>query len=268
MVTGTMTELSSALESLDDIGNKEVSLLFSSNSVNVLFRSIQGEDPNQLIEIVGIDPSNIVREMALLGRDFHAATVFSSSPQITCIPDGLFDEAKSKLYLDSVFGEQRNREAISVHIPALSLHYVFAIEVSLRDSLIEAFPQSRLKHSCESILIEAWAEQGHDNNIIFRLHQENESLFLVVFEGKELKLLTHHHIGDATDIVYHTLNTIHALGIDHDKANVKCSGSLSIGSEAFELLKSYCPRCLFKAAEFGQLKAPHQFILAVQSYCE
>lgn len=263
-----MTELSSALDSLEELGNKEISLLYSDDSINVLFRPVQGIGDEQLLEMDSIGPDQIVGTMMQKGRDFHSATVFSSTPQVTCVPDGLFDETKSVLYLDSVFGKQRNREAISVHIPTLSLHYVFAIEQSLHTSIKKAFPQVRLKHLCESLLIEAWAEHGHGDEVIFRLHQEKNSLFLIVLKGKELKLFTHHHIGDATDIVYHSLNTIHAMGIDHAEADLACSGSLSTESEAFSLLRSYCPNCHFKMAEFSELKAPHQFILAAQSYCE
>jgi hypothetical protein len=154
------------------------------------------------------------------------------------------------------------------HISALSLRYVFGIDNSLEAAIQQSFPQARIKHLCEALLIEAWAGQGHSDKVIFRLHQEADSLFLFVLQGKEVKLFTHHRIGDATDVVYHSLNTIHAQGLDHSEAVLFCSGSLSSEQEGFVLLKSYCPHCYFKPAEFAVTRAPQQFILAAQHYCE
>ncbi len=267
MVIG-MTELSSALDSLRDLGNKQVSILFSEQCTTVLFSSLLGEENELLIEL---KESSLLEALSLLapkGRDFHSISIVSANPQVTFIPDGLFDESKASLYLNSVFGDQRSRMSLLGHVSALSLHYVFGIDADLESAIQKTFPQARVKHLCEALLIEAWAGQDHSDKVIFRLHQEGDSLFLFVLQGKEVKLFTHHRIGDATDVVYHSLNTIHDQGLDHDKAILLCSGSLSSEYEGFELLKSYCPQCYFKPAEFAAALAPHQFILASQHYCE
>ena len=268
MVIGAMTELVSALDSLTELGNTKVSILFTDFGTTVLFTPVQGEETEQLFELSDTVPSEILEILAPKGRDFKSVTFFSATPQVTCIPDGLFDEDKSATYLNTVFGQQRNRKVGVGQVPAVSLHYVFGIDESLYSAIQTSFPQARVKHLCEAMLIEAWAQQDHGDEMTFRLHQERESLFFLVIEGKELKLFTHHRIADATDVVYHSLNTIHAMGLDHDKARLFCSGSLLVESEAFNLLESYCPDCTFQSAEFLGVNAPHQFILAAQSYCE
>ena len=268
MVIGMMTELSSALDSLRDLGNKQVSILFSEQSTTVLFRCLLGKENELLIELNQSSASDVLQLIAPKGRDFHSISIVSASPQVTFIPDGLFDETKTDLYLNSVFGAQRSRTSLVGHISSLSLHYVFGIDTTLNDAIEQSFPQARVMHLCEALLIEAWAGQDHSDNVIFRLHKEEDSLFILVLQGKEVKLLTHHRIGDATDVVYHSLNTIHAQGLDHDRATIQCSGSLSSEYEGFELLKSYCPNCSYKPAEFPAAQAPHQFILASQHYCE
>lgn len=263
-----MTELSSVLGSLTDFGSTKISLLFTDYGTTILFSPVQGKKGEQLLELPDCEISDVLKVLTPMGRDFHSVTFFSATPQVTCIPDGLFDVAMSETYLDTVFGEQRGRKTGIGHVPAVSLHYVFGIDDSLYSAIQASIPQARIKHLCEAMLIEAWAQQDHGDQMTFRLHQEGESLFLLVIEGKELKLFTHHRIADATDVVYHSLNTIHAMGLDHDKARLSCSGSLLGESEAFGLLESYCPQCNFQSADFLGVNAPHQFILAAQSYCE
>jgi len=268
MVTGPMNELGSTLNSLNDLGSKHVSILYSRQRISILIKSETDSSQEKLISLDSGDIKAMLDLFEPIAKDFHTVHFISTSPEVTLIPDGLFEETKAEEYLNQVFGTARGMTVINRHVTALSLRYVCRIASDVYLPIIQCFPQLQHRHLIESMMLETWADLKHGEDLLFRQHQEDENLFSLVFKGKSLLLSTHHRIGDATDIVYHALNTMNTFSIDPQAATLICSGVLAQDKETMELLKSYCPESQFKSARFNTVKAATQFILATQSYCE
>ncbi len=266
MVTGKKIDvLNEVLTGLDP-RNQHLGLFISDNRISLCFTSIQSPVQKIVLPLKDSVLSEILNVLESGGKDFHTATAFIATKEITLVPEGVFQPSSSQQYLDSVFGTSRS-EIFSQHLEELEIHSLFRMEVGIYASLINVFPQLHVHHIMDAILMETKLNRSFRDSALFRLHKEADDLFLMVYRGKNLELFNVHHIGDPTDLVYHTLNTMELCEVDHSEVDIECSGDMKKSTESFDLLSTYCPQIKYRKGEEIEKGLEEEFVLAHQLLC-
>ncbi|NNC83143.1 MAG: DUF3822 family protein [Flavobacteriales bacterium] len=265
MVTGKKTDLDRYLEHLDHPATVHLGILLQATSYTLCFSTID-RDAEMHIYRESLSDSRLNERFSTIGKDFGSVTVYSSSKEVTLVPDGLFDPSRKEEYLTLIFGQGR-RKVASTHIENLDLHSIYSLEDEVYQELMGFFPQIKVKHASDPVLTQAWVNQSFSSDHLFRLHVLDQQLFAMVFKGKELRLFNVFDIPDDTDLVYHTLNIIHGMRVDHAQAVIVISGECSDSDSGHKLLKTYCPRLQYLSGPVDS-QGIGEFSLTHYRYCE
>lgn len=266
MVIGKKTDFHDLVSSLPSLGDKHLGILLSSSRPRAAVSSLGTDDDIRYFDLGSLDPSSISDFFKDFGKDFKSVDIYSADKEVTLLPEGLFTEEHLDDCLDGVFGQSR-RAVASSFIEALQLHSLFRIDADLDSTLRSSFPQRRFHHLIDTVITRSWVDRSFKEDYYFRLHIEDDIMFICVFRGKELRLFNTQSIRSAADIVYHMLNTIQAAEVDHVDAEVECSGIQVTARKGFELLKSYCPRTVDHYSVSGG-SGEKDFILDNHRFCE
>jgi hypothetical protein len=233
----------------------------------MLFDSRIQEQERFLVTIESGNLESSINNFEDIGSDFEEIRVISDAIEVSLVPDGLFDSSHPETYLDVCFGPTRSRMVQLHHLSPIGLHSVFGLSQSFIELIGGVFPQATFLHLRDVLIMSAWKRLSHEAGLDFSAHLQENRLALVVFNGKHLIKCTQYTIGDPTDIVYHCLNAMEIQNADYKAITLHCSGSLGPGSEAFELLRAYCPQAEFQAAPGLEKQYEDLFILAQHHLC-
>ncbi|NNK80407.1 MAG: DUF3822 family protein [Flavobacteriales bacterium] len=266
MVTGKKTDFHNHLRSISSLGDKHLGILIGGESFRIALSDNGSDDTIAYFNFDNISAEEIIKTFKLFGMDLGSVDIYSSDPQVTLIPEGIFAENNADEIIEAVYGESR-KHSLHSYLESLQLYSIFRMEKEISLALGSCFPQMHVHHLADTVITQSWAQRSFSSGHYFRLHLEGHALFIALFNGKELLLFNTQYIREATDLVYHVLNTVQSSKVDNTSAEIGCSGELMTESESFILLKSYCPK-----TEFIQPKNPNSdsrdFILDNHRYCE
>ncbi len=266
MGTGKKIDLRNFLASLPEWGDKHLGILLCANETRFSLSHHSSDTHVQYFQVEMLDESVILDLFEQKGKDFKTVDVHSADREVTLVPDGLFSENTVLECLEGVFGKSRNEHKHSF-IETVHLHSLFRVAKEQFSALVDCFPQMKIHHIVDTVITKSWVDLSFTDGVLFRVHIEGNVQFIFSFKGKGLTLFNTHSAKGPTDVVYHTLNTIQGLEIDFSDADIACSGDLSPESEAYILLKSYCPRTRFLGSS-SENADQREFILDNHRFCE
>ena len=215
------------------------SILVSDASYKPVFLKQYFYDPSVPASIFPAECGRILDELQLL--DFQGETVFIlDSLSATLIPGQLFNEADSRLLLESAAEVPPADTIMHRHIRERDFNILFAVTPEIENLQGKISGRVQILHISECLLSLSDQVQASDHQRGFILVEvQNHSLEILVIQKDRVRLMNRYTLKDPSDFIYHTLNTLKQLDLDRETIPVYLSGIIHSEHELFGLLSKY-----------------------------
>ncbi len=215
------------------------SILVSDASYKPVFLKQYLYDKSVPASMFPAECGRILSELQLL--DFEGETAFILDFQAaTLVPRQLFEEKDKKSLLENAIDLQENDEVSHRYIRDRDLNILFALTPEL-DKLKEKISgRVQILHISECLISLSDQVQASDHQRGFILIEvQNHSLEILVIQKDRIRLMNRYTLKEASEFIYHTLNTVNQLELDRENIPVYLSGVVHPEHELFGLLKKY-----------------------------
>lgn len=186
-----------------------------------------------------IECGRILKEMNLL--DFGGETVFIiDTGPMTVVPAPFFDESNISTLLHKAIEIDKTDAVASRYIRDRNLHMAYTVSADMEQLRLQVSEQGKILHSAECLVSLSDQVQASDHQRGFVMADiQPGTLSLLVIQEDEILLLNRFALKDASDFIYHTLNTVKQLDLDRESIPVYLSGTVHPDHELYGLLGKY-----------------------------
>ena len=192
-------------------------------------------DPDQYAS----EAERILAEHELL--DFAGESVLIlDNHGFTVIPDSFYSEEYARSMLEMECSLNESEIIYERTLQERRIHILFPCPGSLEVLKNRLTGKCSIIHSVECLMSLSDQVRARDHQRGFLLADVQDStLALLVIRADEIILLNRYQLGDPSDFIYHTLNTMKQLDMDRETVPVYISGTVHPDHELSGLIKKY-----------------------------
>lgn len=181
----------------------------------------------------------VAEESGLL--DFQGEIVFvMDTPNATLVPHPYFDENSGRSLLEKNGPLEAADLVLHRQIRNRSAFLLFAVPGEITGMQKRFSGKVSVIHSAEALISLADQVQASDHQRgMVLVDVQPMSLDILVIREDKIRLLNKYALSDASEFIYHTLNTMTRLGLDRESVPVYLSGMVHEEHELFGLLGKY-----------------------------
>ncbi|MEZ5072455.1 MAG: DUF3822 family protein [Bacteroidales bacterium] len=181
----------------------------------------------------------VLKEKELLGFEGETVIVLNH-PAITLVPHPFFEEVRAAAFLRKAAPLPPGDAVQSHPLKDRDLVLVHGVSQGILDLEEQIGKEPRLIHAsaCLVSLADQVQASDHQRGMVLAEVQRNSLDILVIREDKVL-LLNRYPLQEASECIYHILNTMKQLGFDRESIPLYLSGILHPDHEYFGLMKKY-----------------------------
>lgn len=182
----------------------------------------------------------IQKDVPWLYSPFQSVNFIYGSNQSTLIPNALFDETKSELYLQFNQPVNENSQIEFNNLKSIQAVNIFSVPVNVYETIIKNWPESRFFHS-SSVLIESLAinfKNKTDNNTLFVNFME-DSFEVVYFKDNRLHFYNAFRFNTTEDFIYFLLSVLEQLALNPEDAKVILIGDIDKSKQNYDMIFRY-----------------------------
>lgn len=181
----------------------------------------------------------IMNELQLLEFEGESAFILDFQ-SATLVPRQLFEENDRRSLLENAIDLQENDEVSHRYIRDRDLNILFAITPELNKLKEKISGRVQILHISECLISLSDQVQASDHQRGFILVEvQKHSLEILVIQKDRIRLMNRYALKEASEFIYHTLNTVNQLELDRENIPVYLSGVVHSEHELFGLLKKY-----------------------------
>jgi len=172
---------------------------------------------------------------------FEGETILiTDSMAVTLLPKQFFTEERNREILEKVCSLDDTDQILERYIKTRSAYLVFAVPEKIINLGKRFSGQVKMLHSSECLVSLSDQVKSSDHQRGFVLAEvQAHSLDILVIREDHIQLLNRYSLNDTSDFIYHTLNTMRQLGLDHESIPVYLSGMIHEEHNLYELLGKY-----------------------------
>jgi len=212
----------------------------------------------------------VLKEEMLL--DFQGEKVLIvDSPCTAVVPKQIYDQSLAREMLEKTCSLKEHDQIHHRTIRNSSFYLIFAVPESVIE-LQELFQgEVKIIHSLECLVSLADQVQASDHQRgVVLIDVQPSTLEILVIQGDQIKLLNRFQLGDPSECIYHTLNTLKQLNIDREAIPIYLSGIIHEEHELFGMLGKYIRRIRttpYYMEELSKVEMLRSMILSEGSKC-
>jgi hypothetical protein len=189
----------------------------------------------------------------ILFTAFSKIKISFDNPEFTLVPASLFDPALKREYLALLNPEYPHRSLLhdQININSLKAVNVYAVSKNTAGYLKKEFSAARYYHTETAFLSSLLKHEDHSGNRIYVRVLPGRITVVVIASGK-LMMMQPYAINHGTDALYHVLNAIRRLHIQHERVQIFLSGEIEDSSPLYKEL-------LYEIPEVSWLRRPDAY---------
>lgn len=160
------------------------------------------------------------------------ATLVSSSTKVTLIPEEHFSKESIKQQFELCCEIDSLDEIHYQKAESINAYVCFTVNSEISNLFLKKHPQLTYTHLCLSLI------RPNEENSCLRIHIDNNRMFVVYFNNRQLQLLTALAYSSTNDLVYNLLNIIKQFDISKS-TQVMVSGNISRYDTKYILLHKF-----------------------------
>ena len=215
------------------------SVLISDASYDPIFLNQYTFDKPLPVNELVAECSRILDDAGLLS--FEGETVLiTDSMAATLLPRQFFNVDKNREILERICVLEKSDRVFDRSVANRDLHLVFTVNDKII-GLGNRFPgKVKTLHTAECLLSLSDQVKASDHQRgVLMAEVQRHTLDVLVIAGDRIKLLNRYSLNDPSDFIYHTLNTMRQLELDHETIPVYLSGIIHEEHELKGLLLKY-----------------------------
>ncbi|MCB0568276.1 MAG: DUF3822 family protein [Phaeodactylibacter sp.] len=183
-----------------------------------------------------------------LHQPFRNIRAGLTSGKFTLIPQRLYNPGENEAYIRQLTVLAAEEDARADALPQLGMYNVYSAyreEVSLARRL---FPGCRFFHLATALLEGLRHNLGTQEGYSIFAHLRGGQLYIIVFEGKELRFSNAFRYQAAKDFIYYVLLIYQQFGLEPERHTLHLSGQLVQDSEIYREAVRYIRHLEFLTA--------------------
>ena len=202
------------------------SVLISDSSYTPVYLKEYTFETSLPVEELVSECGRILDEAGLLS--FEGETVLiTDSMAVTLLPKQFFNVDKNREILEKVCALDKSDRVFDRSIKNRNFHLVFAVPDKVIGLGNRFAGEVKILHTAECLLSLSDQVKASDHQRGFLMAEvQVHTLDILVISGDQVRLLNRYSLNDPSDFIYHTLNTMRQLELDHESIPVYLSGMI------------------------------------------
>jgi hypothetical protein len=200
------------------------SVLISDSSYTPVYLKEYTFETSLPVEELVSECGRILDEAGLLS--FEGETVLiTDSMAVTLLPKQFFNVDKNREILEKVCALDKSDRVFDRSIKNRNFHLVFAVPDKVIGLGNRFAGEVKILHTAECLLSLSDQVKASDHQRgVLMAEVQVHTLDILVISGDQVRLLNRYLLNDPSDFIYHTLNTMRQLELDHESIPVYLSG--------------------------------------------
>jgi len=202
------------------------SVLISDSSYTPVYLKEYTFETSLPVEELVSECGRILDEAGLLS--FEGETVLiTDSMAVTLLPKQFFNVDKNREILEKVCALDKSDRVFDRSIKNRNFHLVFAVPDKVIGLGNRFAGEVKILHTAECLLSLSDQVKASDHQRgVLMAEVQVHTLDILVISGDQVRLLNRYLLNDPSDFIYHTLNTMRQLELDHESIPVYLSGMI------------------------------------------
>jgi hypothetical protein len=202
------------------------SVLISDSSYTPVYLKEYTFETSLPVEELVSECGRILDEAGLLS--FEGETVLiTDSMAVTLLPKQFFNVDKNREILEKVCALDKSDRVFDRSIKNRNFHLVFAVPDKVIGLGNRFAGEVKILHTAECLLSLSDQVKASDHQRgVLMAEVQVHTLDILVISGDQVRLLNRYSLNDPSDFIYHTLNTMRQLELDHESIPVYLSGMI------------------------------------------
>lgn len=198
-----------------------------------------GDEAVYQCEKISLRFEQVLAEQNLMVQNYKEVVVSLENNLFTLIPEALFENKKSRDYLEHLHQLPENVLVKTNHLASLGVHTSFAIYAPLYYSLIDNFADFKLKHSTTLMLNQALLVQKQIKGKAVYIHMANKQFYALAFNEKQLLFSNTFGFKTKEDFIYFVVLIYQQVDFDLEQIPLYLSGNINRSSSLYHLVYKY-----------------------------
>jgi len=202
------------------------SVLISDSSYTPVYLKEYTFETSLPVEELVSECGRILDEAGLLS--FEGETVLiTDSMAVTLLPKQFFNVDKNREILEKVCALDKSDRVFDRSIKNRNFHLVFAVPDKVIGLGNRFAGEVKILHTAECLLSLSDQVKASDHQRgVLMAEVQVHTLDILVISEDQVRLLNRYSLNDPSDFIYHTLNTMRQLELDHESIPVYLSGMI------------------------------------------
>jgi hypothetical protein len=215
------------------------SILVSDASFTPVFLQQAVFEEHPSVEKLVAECGQVLDQSDLLTFEGETALI-TGSMAATLLPKQFFNVDRNREILEKICQLDKSDRVLDRFIKSRDFHLVYAVPEKIIGLGNRFTGDLRILHTSECLL--SLSDQvkvsDHQRGAVL-VEVQNHTLDILVIAGDQVKLVNKYSIGDPSDFIYHTLNTVRQLELDPESIPVYLSGIIYEEHPLRALLSKY-----------------------------
>ena len=229
----------------------ELTLVFHIGLTSFSYGILNEDKYFENLKIFNIDPNNIELDVInILNSTQELKQIFQKSIGSidkcthTFIPKVLFNHKNIKEYINFNSANTKNETCLYNEQVFTECYSIFSIKTNMLNNLKKNLPNLYLKHTGSVFVDYAIKISKKDEENIF-IQVNKQDFHIVYIVNLNFKFYNQFNYNNNDDFLYHYLNCLNVLELDHHKININIMSVLEKNHLIFQIIKKYTPKHRF-----------------------
>jgi hypothetical protein len=194
-----------------------------------------------------------VKEMidtsSLIGNWVSSSSIAICHRYATIVPKPVFNPEKINDYMRLNFQFNDSDLVLSNPLQNVNARNVFTFPTGLHDLLTKRFTGLVPLHFSTPLIESLALLHKHKTNPTVAVHVQKNTLQLLVFQNKSLRLYNSFQYQNEEEFIYFLLYSLEQLKLDHKEIELYLMGTIEKHNDTYTLLKNYVKKITFQYQE-------------------
>ncbi len=213
-------------------------LVLNQENKSLLFKQFSGISTPDFSRLQGEQIHDIFNMDKLLKLDYGEVKLAFSDRKQVFVPNRIYNPAHKATYLKHVATTRASDQIYTNDITPLHAQNVFSVDHATLNFLQQMFPDMQCLHVSSALYL-SFLEQTDANESRLFLCLRDNSLYLFLFQGRELIFSNNFHCQSSSDFIYYVMLVFNQFNLDVQRQVVLVSGNFVENGEYHKALSQY-----------------------------